>query len=212
MKRQRGTSLISLMVGLAMSMVTTLGLLFAYKGLVTNTKEVAASSQRSNQSAALAVALGRMIQQAGWGQGVTATPPGGAADTDLVLLAGAGVNQGHLAGTPLSLGIVPQTGNAVVWDTQVNGSQQCSALVVISGGLMLLGPVGCSNAASWADIDWSAGTPLAPSGSFGALSLSAARGSCWPYGGGPGVQSAVVLQVLGLSSSASSYCLSNIPN
>ena len=40
MKRQAGMSLISLMIGLALSMMALVALLYAYRGIVVNTKDV----------------------------------------------------------------------------------------------------------------------------------------------------------------------------
>lgn len=225
---QRGFSLVSMMVGLTLSLVSIVALMMAYRGLGQSSLRMVANTRWESQGAALSVALPRLIQQAGWGAGASVTPrPGGAANTDVVLLGTSTLTGTSLTGTASVINTTAQAGSALVWSTAVTGSVQCWALVASGGGVALLGPTACSAASGWSGLTWAQRVDLAPVDSFTprsglpAFEIQAATGTCWPYGGnGTGGQPAVIVtlierqlnQVSATPVQTQSVCLSNIPN
>lgn len=226
--RERGFSLVSMMVGLTLSLISIVALMMAYKGLGQGSLRMVANTKWESQGAALSVALPRLIQQAGWGAGAAVTPrPGGAANTDVVLLGTSTLTGTTLTGTASVINATAQAGSALVWSTAVTGSVQCWALVASGGGVALLGPTACTAASGWSGLTWTQRVELAPADSFTprsglpAFEIQASTGTCWPYGGnGTTGQPAVVVtliqrqvdQVSAAPVQTNSVCLSNIPN
>jgi type II secretory pathway component PulJ len=210
-KRQAGFSLVSMLIGMVLCMVTTVGVLAAYKGIVNNAQSSLLVSKSSNLNATVALVASRLLQQAGWGMGVASTPPGGRTNTDIVLLSAAALANGTLTGSTQSIGATSVSGNAVVWDSAISGTVQCSALIQSAGALSRLGPVSCASAAQWGSLNWGSAQSIAPSGSYATAALQAQTTTCWPYGGGPGVQPAVLVTLSNSGTVASSVCLTNIP-
>jgi len=209
---QGGVSLVSLMVGLTLSMISVVAIMMAYKGVVHSGNAVVANTTRVSQGVSLAVSTPRLLQQAGWGMGASATPVGAAANTDLVLLSSSTLNNTSLTGTAATIASAQSTGTALIWDTKITNVVKCWALVSAGGGLSLLGPADCTAASNWAQVTWGSRTDLAPPDSFTGLTFAVAKGNCWPYGGGPGVQPGVVVTLQALGSAANTLCLSNVPN
>ncbi len=199
------------MVGLTLAMLTTIAALYAYKSSVVNAVSTKANSMSQNISAALAVQLTRLLPQAGWGVGAGASPPGGAVNVDLVLLSGALLDGKRLAGSAISISSTASVGNAVVWRDALSGVSRCSALIVpAGGGLLMLGPVECVNAAAWSSLQWAAQTPLLPAEALPDASFSVLKTNCWPYSAIPGSQGVAQVTLTGSRSVASSACLTNI--
>jgi hypothetical protein len=227
MSTQRGMSLISTMVGLVLSMIAAIALMYAYRGIAMSAGTSLQATWKQDQSAAGSLQFMMTVEQAGWGDGPTATPPGGRSNTDIVLLSAATLSGSTLAGTTATISSSPQTGNALIWDSQISGAMQCSALLLPpsnasnGGAIVLLGPQACANAAAWASTTWSAQGTVAKAGTFGSATFSVQTSSCWPFGGGPGAQPAVQVtlnnagesSVSGVSGApANSICLVNIPS
>jgi len=169
MNRQTGFSLISLMVGLVISVVVTLGLLSVYRNSIQVTVQATTRTVNDSQLASLLVRTGASIQDAGYG---IATPVYG---THLITISGA-----TLSGTTLS-GTAATSGNAVVWAMLTGATTQCAGFYApAAGGLMYLAPVNCSNATGWAGFTWQsssvAGQTTAP------ISFTVAQQTCSPYG------------------------------
>jgi len=211
-QRHRGSTLITLMVGIVLAMVASLALLFAYRAIVLDGLSAKAAAKQQDQGASASVAFITQMGQAGWGDGPTATPPGGAANTDIVLLSGATLSGSTLSGTPTPITSKPSTGNAVVWDTQVNGPMQCSAMLITNGGVQRLGPTPCTSAADWAQLNWTQQNALIAPGVFKDATFSVHQTICWPFGGGNGLQPAVQVTLNNAGSVSNSVCLVNIPN
>lgn len=214
MKRQAGMSLISLMIGLALSMMALVALLYAYRGIVVNTKSVSTQGKSQAQVTSSLLALEQLIQQAGWGSGPTASPPGGAVGTDLVLLSNASLTGTTMVGTPVSIASAVQTGNALVWDSSLSGTTKCTALLIVNGGITQYGPVACTNASYWLTLAWTPAVVLVQPQTLGTTAaFQAQRTACWPYGGGPnGLQTVAQVTLANVGSSTPSVCLLNIPN
>ena len=209
----RGFSLIELMVGLALAMLATVAALYAYKSTVGNALSTQANSRAQNISASIAVQLSRLLPQAAWGIGAGATPPGGSANTDVVLLTGAEFNGSRLSGAAAVISGAARVGNAVVWDTAISGTTQCHVLALPgSGGLLLAGPVACASAAAWKSLSWPSPSVLLPADALAEASFTVVKAACWPYASIQGGQGAVQVTLNGSGSAAASACLTNIPN
>lgn len=136
-------SLISLLVGLLISMIALMGMLSLYGTLAESSAESARDARIGGErSTALFVATAR-LQNAGYG--IEAAKRG----ADLLLLNGVSLNKedGSLSGgTPVTGN---NTGNTLLWRFQPSGAaMQCSGLHAPSnndqGGLYLLLPRTCS--------------------------------------------------------------------
>ena len=211
-RRQAGMSLISLMVGLTLSMVALVALLYAYRGIVVNTKSVTTQGRNQAQVTSSLLAVEQLIQQAGWGSGPTASPPGGTANTNLVLLSGASLSGSTLSGTPASIATALQSGNALVWDNSLSGTTRCTALLIARAGITRYGPVDCTSAAAWSTLAWQPAVAMVQPQALAAnAQFQAQLTDCWPYGGGPnGLQTVAQVTLANIGSSAPSVCLVNI--
>lgn len=213
MRREAGMSLISLMVGLALSMVALVALLYAYRGVVVNVKSTTAKGRAQVQSASSLLAAEQMIQQAGWGSGPTASPPGGMANIDVVLLSGAKLTGTVLTGLAKPISSTLESGNALVWSSSLSGSSECTALLIVDGGVTRHGPIACTSASSWPSLSWpSSAVMLAQPQALSAnAQLQAQMTPCWPYGGSPtGLRLAVQVTLANMGSANPSLCLLNI--
>ncbi|MEI8034782.1 MAG: hypothetical protein WCH96_04840 [Betaproteobacteria bacterium] len=211
----RGFSLISLMIGLSLGVIAVLAMMFAYKSLVSNALSFTQSTSLVNQSLTSALVLNRILVPAGYGIGPTLSTPGGAVNTDIVLISGASLSGQSLTGTQVSISASSASGTALVWDSNTSGSIQCSGLIFNSNTLSRLGPEDCTGATQWSSLTWSSSQPLTGSSSFTGITFSVMTTTCWPYMGGTGTtKNGVQVTLNGLSAytTATTYCLPNIPN
>ena len=220
--RQRGITLISLMTGLAISMVLVLATLMLFQRMVRATTAARIDAQADAQRSAAFLSAGIAAQEAGYG--IDAAQAG----THLVVLTNAALADSALSGTPASLGA---TGNAVVWAenaTGATGDPLCSALLAPSlsdkGGLRKLGPVTCANAAAFSTLEWTTALPLLdapttpvadpPTAPLVAITWRAA--ACTPFGiaAGTGAPEKVLLTLTADNSNGvqleTSQCLVNV--
>ncbi len=171
-RRQRGFSLVSLMVGLVISMVVTVGLLSVFRNSLQVTTQATVRTVNDSQLSSLLVRSGAALQDAGYG---IATPAFG---THVVP-----INVTSLAGTTLS-GAAAAAGtavNGIVWAMLTGASTQCAGFYApSSGGLVYLGPVACSDASGWAGLAWTASTVAAQS--TAPITFTVSQQSCAPYG------------------------------
>ena len=209
--RQRGITLISLMTGLAISMVLVLATLMLFQRMVRATTAARSDAQADAQRSAAFLSAGIAAQEAGYG--IDAAQAG----THLVVLTSAALADSALSGTPASLGA---TGNAVVWAENATGTPQprCSALLAPSpsdkGGLRKLGPVTCANAAAFSALAWTAlplsDAPAAP------VTITWRAAACTPFGiaAGTGAPEKVLLTLTTANSNGvvleTSQCLANV--
>ena len=209
--RQRGITLISLMTGLAISMVLVLATLMLFQRMVRATTAARIDAQADAQRTAAFLSAGIAAQEAGYG--IDAAQAG----THLVVLTSAALADSALSGTPASLGA---TGNAVVWAekaTGATGDPLCSALLAPSGsgqgGLRKLGPVLCADAAAFHALAWTAlplsDAPAAP------VTITWRAAACTPFGIAAGTGAPKVLLTLTADNSngvvlETSQCLANV--
>lgn len=178
---QGGYTLVGMMVGLALSLLTIVAMLALYKTMIDLSSESMRSAERSGQLGAAAVAAELELQQAGFG-----------------------IEQGE-AGENLHLSA---GGDAVVWRFRELGAAaadyQCAGLRLVTAtgaarGLYLLPATPCTSADD-AALDWtSPGQPVpqqlasesaffVATGEVGAFPLAdasfvqAANSVCFPYG------------------------------
>ena len=206
--RQRGITLISLMTGLAISMVLVLATLMLFQRMVRATTAARIDAQADAQRTAAFLSASIAAQEAGYG--IDAAQAG----THLVVLTNAALADSALSGTPASLGA---TGNAVVWAENATGARRCSALLAPSGsgqgGLRKLGPVPCADAAAFSALAWTAlplsDAPAAP------VTITWREAACTPFGIAAGTGAPKVLLTLTADNSngvvlETSQCLANV--
>ena len=206
--RQRGITLISLMTGLAISMVLVLATLMLFQRMVRATTAARMDAQADAQRSAAFLSAGIAAQEAGYG--IDAAQAG----THLVVLTNAALDGSTLSGTSVSLGA---TGNAVVWAENATGARRCSALLAPSGsgqgGLRKLGPVLCADAAAFHALAWTAlplsDAPAAP------VTITWREAACTPFGIAAGTGAPKVLLTLTAANSngvvlETSQCLANV--
>lgn len=154
MKQQRGLTLISLMVGLTLSLLTIAAMMAMYRITVGVAADAGRTARFNGEiSNALFVAKNK-LQAAGFG---IVNP---AYDTDLLILQGAALVSGALTGSAVEIndeGIA--AGNAVVWtweDPDNDVDRRCEVLLAPGSGADLIYISGrpCTSAAEWASIAW----------------------------------------------------------
>jgi len=149
---QRGVSLISLMVGMVISLIVILGMLAVYKTTIGVTVQAGQGATTDGQRLSALLSAQTVLQGAGYGI------DGAALGKDLVVLAGAGLDGGKTL-TGASAGTAaPLEGNAIVWGTKIDadGSYECSGFYApATGGLVRLPAVACNSAGNWNSVGWS---------------------------------------------------------
>ena len=212
--RQRGITLISLMTGLAISMVLVLATLMLFQRMVRATTAARSDAQADAQRTAAFLSAGIAAQEAGYG--IDAAQAG----THLVVLKDAKLDGSTLSGTLASPGTPASPGdigNAVVWAENATGARRCSALLAPSGsgqgGLRKLGPVPCADAAAFSALAWTAlplsDAPAAP------VAVTWQAAACTPFGIAAGTGAPKVLLTLTAANSngvvlETSQCLANV--
>lgn len=149
--RQSGTSLISLMIGLLISMVALLGMLSLYGNVVKSTVGSTRDARIAGERSIALLVASRQLQGAGYGI-MNATR-----GNDLLLLKGAVIDEDNgviSGGTKVT---DESAGHTLIWRTKSGGASWCSGLHAPSsgdkGGLYMLQPQRCGNVIdpnSWA--------------------------------------------------------------
>ncbi|AGA89649.1 hypothetical protein Thimo_0810 [Thioflavicoccus mobilis 8321] len=156
MHRQSGLSLVSLMVGLTLSLLSVAAMMAMYKITVGISVSARQAAELTAQIDTALLVAQKKLQAAGYGL----TSP--AYGTNLFVLQDAALDGGALTGSAVSIGTV---GNATVWEWE-DDSTQCDLLLAPSDGVGLLyASVACSAATDWATLDW--GTPVTLVDDFG---------------------------------------------
>lgn len=176
--RQNGISLISLMIGLAISMIVILGMLAVYKTTIKVTATAGRGATTDGQRLSALFASQTLLQEAGFGIN------GAALGSDLLVLTGAALGAdnkltGASAGTA-----APLAGNAIVWGTKAGADYKCNGLYApAAGGLVRLPAVTCAQASSWASVVWTPVVVVTDTRVVAiTLSPAAARGGCKSFG------------------------------
>ncbi|MEB0150626.1 prepilin-type N-terminal cleavage/methylation domain-containing protein [Pseudomonas sp. CCC2.2] len=192
-RRQDGFTLISLMVGMVISLVSILAMLSLYKNLVHSSVVSTQSARQDGQVASGLLMAQRALMNAGFWMGSSTTRASTDVDNNFVLLSGATLSNGRLSGTQITQATLPLlttfatagvSANAIVWSYQTSTSTAtatCSGLVVSNGALISLkGAAGCTQASSqWTATTWTS-TVLIEAGQVSPF-FSVGFATCWPY-------------------------------
>lgn len=174
-RRQHGLSLISLMVGLTISMIVILATLMLFQRTIRVTAEARRDAQADAQRSAGFLSAGIAVQEAGyWIEDAKL-------GRELIVLKNADFNGSTLSGSPAGLG---ESGNAVVWAEKSTGLVRCSALLALdsedAGGILKLGPVSCTDVTLFSDLTWTVKRLTDfPSAS---ISIMLQNSECSPFG------------------------------
>lgn len=178
-KSECGLSLISLMVGLTISMLVILATLSTYKATVGITVGAGQDARLNGQLTSGVLAAQINLQSAGFG--IEAPAYG----TNLVVLTGAAFGNGNTLGS----GSTAAEGNAVVWDWDTDppgGPRKCGLLIhPLGGGLQYATAANCSQAGDWNTITWS--TPVVLVENAPDVSITTQSGACSPFGTGSSI-------------------------
>ncbi|MEJ6004115.1 hypothetical protein WG899_01030 [Paucibacter sp. AS339] len=193
-QHQSGLSLVSLMVGMVISMMAVLGALALYRSTAQTVFGDSGLVRNSVQDGQLASGLlSAQIGLQGAGYGLTLPTTG----THFFLLSNALLNPDTLtlSGTVVNITAAAQSGNAVVWISNPNQSAntadyRCSGLVsdASTRAFYLIQSSGACNPLStqWSKITWLRRTLVESSVLTQAVTLSVQKdSSCWPYGAVP---------------------------
>ena len=186
-RRQSGESLVSLMVGLLVSMVVALAMMSMFKVSNRFTSQAGQDAAADAQVTSALLRAGIATHDAGFGIA------GSVLGTQLKVLSGAALSGSTLSGSVAATGA---SGNALVWAMQTGASAQCAGLLYQdgsggAGGLYYLGPVSCSggnvsgwNALAWTSTLWAERPANQASAAYNQtkISFSAAAGACKPFG------------------------------
>ncbi len=192
--RQLGLSLISLMVGMVISLIAVLGALALYRSTTQTVFGAGGLVRSSIQDGQLATGLlSAQIALQGAGYGISSPSSG----NHLLLISNAVLNAstGKLDGTVLAINGAAQSGNALVWVhnpglSANTASYSCGALLSDSSNkalYLLQSSTGCHPlSANWKTISWTSRALVEDQVLAQAVTLSARNGSnCWPYGAVP---------------------------
>lgn len=225
MKRQFGLSMISLMVGLMLGLLSTVAAMALFRSVVQNAVGAQDSLAQDTVVSSAMLTAQLEIQRAGYGIGDVNNNcaasaefgPAGAANADLRLLSGASLSGARVDGTGVTIAAAEREGNALLWQWRNEvGVDQCGGLLSVDGGLQLLQRADCAGLVNLAAINWTV-TPLIPASRLAGVDevVFAARGElCWPYQKAAPVTGVVMRMSAGNSSAALqtaySICLPNI--
>ena len=177
---QRGFNLISLLVGVSLSMISILALLSLYKNLIGVSVQSIQDSRQDGQIAAAVLTAQRELLNAGFR--AEATP------IQIILLNDASLGNGTLSGTPRAFDTAtatsPALGNAMVWTYKPNatGTATCAGLLMSkdTGTLLRLqGASNCALVAQWGSTTWTTTTLIEtnqPAAFFAVFYKP-----CWPF-------------------------------
>jgi len=175
LRRQQGISLISLMIGLLLSMLVVLAMLSVYKSTLRVTVDAGQGAQLSGQLSTGLLAAQKKLQGAGF------LIDSASYGNEIVVLSDTTLSNNRLSGTVQSS--LPGSGNAVVWREQ----NTCYGLVFTNQILYFLSTTNaCSNASTAAtSVAWTSTFKLV--GSAGgdnriAIEMVATAGDCKPFG------------------------------
>ena len=207
--RQLGFTLIELMIGMTISLISVLAMLSLYK---TSANITAASKLGANidgQIAAGLLAADRFMQGAGY-KGGDSTASSASYNSDLVLITGAALTGSTLSGTAYTATptTIPTAGNALVWLYNASGTYQLQGLYAApssaGGGLYMLtatvagSPPSLSTSTTWSGATWTSQVliaapavtiPNATSAGQASISIysSGSTSQCHPFSGAPAI-------------------------
>lgn len=148
-RRQKGVSLLSLMIGLLISMIAILGMMSLFSTAVKNTTQSSRDARITGERTSGLLVASMHLQSAGYG--VTNT---NRAD-HLLLLSSATFSNKRISGTTIG---GDGTGNALVWMNNPGAQNQCTGLYAPAGadekGLYELTAKNCTSITDAIGSDW----------------------------------------------------------
>lgn len=182
MKRERGVTLVEILIGLLVSSIAVAGMLLTFRNAIQITARAEPAAADDAQRIAALLRAHMLVQKAGYG---IANP---ANNTDLLaanLVWSPGESGGTLAATDNSA-----LGESLLWssDTDLDGVPLCEGVVPdVAGGLFHVSAA-CANASGWQSVqDWTGVQLVASSSaesSSAALTISDTFAPCSPVGAG----------------------------
>lgn len=142
MVRQRGVSLVSLMIGLVISLIAVMGMMALYRTVVHTTAESGSYARMTGERSSAVLTAHIYLQEAGFGV------DNAALGTDLAFCA-ASMEQERLTVTNCS---TSRSGRLLLWRMQTIGEQCAGLYLTANGGVEYLQPASCTGAglaASW---------------------------------------------------------------
>ncbi|WP_193907497.1 PilW family protein [Cellvibrio polysaccharolyticus] len=147
--RQTGMSLLSLMIGLLISMIAILGMMSLFSNSVKTTTQSSRDARITGERASGLLIAGIHLQSAGYGV-VNANR-----SEHLQLLSAATRTDNRVAGTPIGN---DGTGNVLIWQVQPAAQSRCAGLYAPSGdaekGLYELVEKDCASISDASASDW----------------------------------------------------------
>ncbi|MCQ9426884.1 hypothetical protein NRB16_25560 [Pseudomonas sp. LJDD11] len=236
MKRpQRGFNLISLMIGMTLSLISILAMLALYKNMVGISVRSIQDAQQDGQVSAGFLTAQLEMRNAGFGIVPSDTTPTDVASKSMRLLQNARLTSGTLTGDPYTPP-VEISGNALIWVSKMSTTADatCAGLLVQSGQLVYLKAAStCRAITDWGTTTWTqtilVAAPKNPADdtSYGNIQSASffktEQGRCWPFGKYSETQFPNSLKVIMTASisakdstgnaikSVSEICLPNIP-
>ncbi|SDS65057.1 hypothetical protein SAMN05216198_2434 [Halopseudomonas litoralis] len=190
-QRQRGISLISLMVGLLVSLLAVMGMMALYRTVMHTTAESGAYARLSSERSAALLGAHAYLQEAGFGM------EGAAPGADLIVCT-SNTSQGQLRGSDCA---PSGRGNLLLWrllGVDENAGVQCAGLLITAAGaLEHLQPQSCAGglpSGAWSVTQRQAlFTPEPTTAGFVALEL--VEESCQTFGVDLGVPGAALVRL-----------------
>jgi hypothetical protein len=191
--RETGVTIISLMVGIFISMLAVLGTLSIYKAAtrsIFGTGGMVATATQEGQLASSLLTAQLLLQEAGFGI------PAAATGTHFILQSGTALDASTNmlgGGTPSTIGAAPVNGNVLLWESNsglsaASADYQCAGLLYDTASqslLVLRVGNGCHPISSrWNAVAWTVtkiAGPLAQPVDFSAKNAA----GCWPFGAVP---------------------------
>lgn len=171
---QRGLTLVSLLVGLIISMVLIVATLMLFQNMARITATARSEARTETLRSAAFLGAGMALQSAGYG--LTAAQIG----THLLVLPNASLD----ADGTLTANAHAATGNAVVWAEHTDGSTRCQALLSpATGGLLQLHSAdACDDAGDFGSLTWTPHTLIPAQQPAIDVTFSWAAQPCSPFG------------------------------
>lgn len=177
-RHARGATLVSLMVGLTLSMLVVSAMMLVLRNVAHTTGEARRDAQVDDNLVAGLLSAGLTLHEAGFN--IADARLGNA----LIVVSSAELKGQKLIGT-LDTGY---TGNLLVWKQNLAGTEQCSGLLAqTDGSLLQLIAQDCAAIGEWESLNWStrvivrATDPEQKTSPF-ALAINVTEGLCAPFG------------------------------
>jgi len=191
-RQQAGVSLVSLMIGLLLGLMSVLAAVSLFR-TQTQQARTSQSMAKTLEAQTLSLQVAELeIQRAGFGLEDSDGHVAGTPNIDFVLLSASrpGSTQGSsaqsLSGTRQTISATVSSGNAVLWRWRnpENGAYLCAGLIGYDGGLQALTDTACTQSSDLASQAWpsTALRSIAANTTRLSVDFKVQSGDCSPYG------------------------------